>query len=91
MNINTQITKWQATFILVEQSNEPLYQKQEKIRAVVKEVTDNFEQIINSPEVSQANITLLFTNIAAYANRYGVDTRELKLKLLIAGMSNLFQ
>lgn len=84
MDINTQLTKWQTTFIFVDQSNETFDQKQEKIRSVVREVTNNFEQIINSPDISQANIALLFTNLAAYANRYGVDTRKLQFKLIFS-------
>ena len=43
MNINDQIIKWQATFILVAQSNETFCQKQERIREVAKEVTVNLK------------------------------------------------
>ncbi len=91
MDITTQITKWQATFLLVESSNEPFQQKQHKIWSVVREVTDSYDQIMNSPNVAQANVALLFTNVSLYAQRYNVDTCELQFKLLMSGLSNIFR
>ncbi len=89
MDITTQITKWQATFLIVESSNEPFQQNQHKIWTVVREVTDSYDEIMNSPNVDQANVALLFTNVNMYAQRYNVDTSELQFKLLMSGLNQL--
>lgn len=90
MNITISIAKWQAAFLLVENSNEPFQQKQHKIWTVVREVTDSYEDIIHSPNVDHANVVLLFANVSMYAEMYNIDTSELRLKTIVAGFKELF-
>ena len=80
--IEEKVTKWQAEFIKVNFSNESLQEKKQKVQNVINEVTKDFEEIMNSNNISQANRFLLFTNIILYANNYKVDTKMLQILLV---------
>ena len=89
IKLEEKIAKWQAEFVKLNFSNESLQEKRQKVQNIINEVTKDFEEIMNSNNISQANISLLFANVATYAKSYQVDTSTLNLLLVFKGINLL--
>ena len=89
IELEEKTTKWQAEFVKLNFSNESLQEKKQKVKNIINEVTKDFEEIMNSNNISQANRSLLFTNIILNANNYQVDTRALQILLVSKGLNFL--
>ena len=89
IELEEKIAKWQAEFVKVNFSNKSFQEKRQKVQNVINEVTKDFEEIMNSNNISQANISLLFANVATYAKSYQVDTSTLNLLLVFKGINLL--
>ena len=89
IELEEKIAKWQAEFVKVNFSNKSFQEKRQKVQNVINEVTKDFEEIMNSNNISQANRSLLFTNIILYANNYKVDTKMLQILLVDNGFKIL--
>ena len=89
IKLEEKIAKWQAEFVKLNFSNESLQEKRKKVQNIINEVTKDFEEIMNSNNISQANRSLLFTNIILNANNYQVDTRALQILLVSKGLNFL--